>query len=115
MNSISRLIAGTLGAGVLAVTAAGTASATTDQSDDTSSTSSPASGDAIHGAPSADGTPSSSSTTTYLLPGVAAPLPTPAISAVPKVLEVVVTPLAALSDITGESGPQPGLGSPSGS
>lgn len=102
MNTKTRLAAGTLGAGLLAVTGAGLASA------DTSGT--------------GHLTPEPGGTATYVLPGVAAPLPDPTLG-VPEVLRVAVTPLAALSDVSGESAPAkapqsaadaPGASQPSG-
>jgi hypothetical protein len=93
MNTATRLIAGALGAGALAVTGAGLASAaTTATPTDT-------------GAPSSPGhlTPEPGGTATYVLPGVAAPLPDPTLG-VPDALGVAVLPLALLSDAAGEGG-----------
>jgi hypothetical protein len=87
MTTITRLAAGTLGAGLLAVTGAGLASAAPTSSD-TSGTG--------HLAPEPGGT------ATYVLPGVGAPLPDPTLG-VPEVLRVAVTPLAVLADASGES------------
>jgi hypothetical protein len=85
MNTITRLTAGALGAGVLAVTGAGLASAAET--------------------PSGHLEQEPGGTATYALPGVAAPLPDPTLG-VPDVLRVAVTPLALLADASGESGSQ---------
>ena len=112
MNSLSRLVAGTLGAGVLAVTSAGLASAAPTDT----GTGSPS----WTGSPTTDAgptevgqpTPEPGGTQTYLLDGLGVPLPDPTLG-VPKVLEAGVIPLAALSDASGESGTAPGAGAPS--
>jgi hypothetical protein len=85
MNTITRLTAGALGAGVLAVTGAGLASAAET--------------------PSGHLEQEPGGTATYALPGVAAPLPDPTLG-VPDVLRVAVTPLALLADASGESAPE---------
>ncbi|MCD2197989.1 hypothetical protein LQ327_31925 [Actinomycetospora endophytica] len=91
MNTFTRLVAGTLGAGVLAVTGAGLASA--------APTAAPAPTDPGHLTPEPGGTQ------TYLLDGVAVPLPEGTLG-VPEALRAAVTPLALLSDASGESAPE---------
>ncbi|MCD2186767.1 hypothetical protein [Actinomycetospora soli] len=93
MNTASRLVAGTLGAAALAVSGTGLASAAPTPTDPQ--------GTGGHLSPEPGGT------ATYVLPGVAAPLPDPTLG-VPDVLRVVVTPLALLADVSGESGSQAG-------
>lgn len=108
MNMITRLAAGALGAGVLAMTGAGLASAAPavpDQGADAAPGTGTAPAVPGHLAPEPGGTP------TYVLPGVALPLPDPTLG-VPEVLRVAVTPLAVLSDVTGQSAPQPAPQSP---
>ncbi|HEY2222081.1 hypothetical protein [Actinomycetospora sp.] len=97
MHTITRLVAGALGAGVLAATGAGVASAA-PASDDTASGATSGTAGNGHLAPEPGGT------ATYVLPGVAAPLPDPTLG-VPELLRVAVAPLAVLSDVSGESAP----------
>ncbi|NMO91443.1 hypothetical protein [Actinomycetospora sp. TBRC 11914] len=107
MNTLTRLVAGTLGAGVLAVSGAGLASAA--PSDTGTADTGTAGTGAATGAATGSGTghlaPEPGGTATYVLPGVAAPLPDPTLG-VPDLLRVAVTPLGLLADAAGESGGQ---------
>lgn len=117
MNPLSRIIASSLGAGVLAMTGAGLAYAAPTQSDtDTANSGSSSSGSPTGdaGPPTGGGqvTPEPGGSQVYALDGLGVPLTDPTLG-VPKVLEAGVIPLAALSDLSGESGTAPGAGAPS--